>query len=482
MAAVLLHGDDERARFRAQVDLGQRAADGPVARCQLMGRDRRFADRAWQCVERLARRAHGRMPVDSRRKLSSSTSITLPGTSIRAKACARTSSDASSSSATATVAPELLQRLRFETIARPHDDGTSGSSRGSRSAARIDAYGSLRTATTARARATPAPRSASSFVASPKKIDSPCGAHLADGRAVHVEDHVRHAKLAQRAAEQPSADAEAEDDDVIRHARRAGSSGDPFAGTLGLLGDPGPEPRRNGDEQPASRPSSRCWRRAESATARGEQPGIDARAAEDERELADLREADAGGYRDAERRGDRPQRSAATTALTTTSTSVTASTSGSCASNRVEIGEHAERDEEQPGEDVAQRTDLGVRLMAEFALGEDQPAEKRAERHRNAEQRADPRRADAGQEHGERKRFAASALRHQPEEDGQDQPADERYRADRRGRAQQHERHAAQRRLARQDRHEQQQTDDREVLKEQDADHQAAMRCIELVA
>ena len=110
------------------------------------------------------------------------------------------------------------------------------------------------------------------------------------------------------------------------------------------------------------------------------------------------------------------------------------------------------------------------------------PAEECAERHRDAEQRADPRRADAGDQHRQRERFAAAALRHQPEQHRQHEPADGGNGANRQRRLQQHQRDAAQRGPARENRYEQQQPDDREVLKQQHADHQPAVRRVELVA
>ena len=123
-----------------------------------------------------------------------------------------------------------------------------------------------------------------------------------------------------------------------------------------------------------------------------------------------------------------------------------------------------------------------MRLVAVLALGEHQSAEECAERHRDTEQRADPGRADAGDQHRQRKRFAAAALRHQPEQHRQHEPADDGNGANRQRRFQHHHRDGAQCGLARENRYEQQQPDDREVLIQQHADHQPAVRRIELVA
>ena len=42
------------------------------------------------------------------------------------------------------------------------------------------------------------------------------------------------------------------------------------------------------------------------------------------------------------------------------------------------VDQHADRDEEQAGQQIAQRPDIGVHLMAVLALGQDQASEKRA--------------------------------------------------------------------------------------------------------
>ncbi len=146
------------------------------------------------------------------------------------------------------------------------------------------------------------------------------------------------------------------------------------------------------------------------------------------------------------------------------------------------IDEHAERDEEEARQDVAERANLGVRLVAVFALRQDQAAEKCAERHRDAQERTRPRRSDAREDHRQRKRFAPPAAGDQPEEHGQDEPADDRHHPDRATGLREYFRDDGERRAARKDRDEQQQDDDAEVLKEHDADDQASVRRIELVS
>ena len=171
----------------------------------------------------------------------------------------------------------------------------------------------------------------------------------------------------------------------------------------------------------------------------------------------------------------------ATDAFTKTSRTAIAMMTGNCPTRIEGSDQHPERDEEQPREDVAKGTNLGVRLMAVLALREDEAAEKRAERHRDAEERAGPRRADAREQHRQRKRLPPPASRHEPEEHRQHEPADDGHDADGRRGRREHFGYYGEGRSARQDRDEQEQPDDAEVLEEHDAHDESPVWGVELI-
>ena len=72
-------------------------------------------------------------------------------------------------------------------------------------------------------------------------------------------------------------------------------------------------------------------------------------------------------------------------------------------------------------------------------------------------------------------------LRDDPEQLREDETADAGHRANHHESAEQHHWDRADRRSARENGHQEQESDDAQVLEEQDADHQPAVRCIELV-
>ena len=226
---------------------------------------------------------------------------------------------------------------------------------------------------------------------------------------------------------------------MIRQMCRTPASASSAMRGLRLRRQPRPDAWARRPAAPASRPSSRCSRRAAAATATGsagptsrpDRPRMNENSPTCARSIPAVA---------ATRMVVAAARNApvATVALTITSSTAIPMMTGNCPSSTDGIDEHPERDEEQAREDVAQRTNLGVRLMAVLALREDQTAEKRAERHRDAEERAGPRRADAREQHRQRKRFAAPAAGDQPEEHRQDEPADDGHDADRRRGLRQH--------------------------------------------
>ena len=79
---------------------------------------------------------------------------------------------------------------------------------------------------------------------------------------------------------------------------------------------------------------------------------------------------------------------------------------------------------------------------------------------------AHPGGADAGHHDGERERFAAAAAGDRAQDHGQDKPADRYDQHHQEQRAAKHKGHSRQGRLPREQRHEQEEHDDREILKE----------------
>ena len=95
------------------------------------------------------------------------------------------------------------------------------------------------------------------------------------------------------------------------------------------------------------------------------------------------------------------------------------------------IEQHADRDEEQHPERVAQRQCLLGGAMAEFALRQDHAGKERAERQRHAEQIGGARRdAERNRQHGEAEQFAAAGMRRGVKDERNDPPPHDHHHPD----------------------------------------------------
>ena len=115
-----------------------------------------------------------------------------------------------------------------------------------------------------------------------------------------------------------------------------------------------------------------------------------------------------------------------------------------------------------------------MRLVAEFAPGEDQTGQKRAECHRHAEGRAKHRRADAGDEHGERKRLALAARSHKSKQRRQRESPDRNDHNERKRRAADDGRYGVQLHGSRQNGRCEQQQHDGQILEQEHANGETA--------
>ncbi len=95
--------------------------------------------------------------------------------------------------------------------------------------------------------------------------------------------------------------------------------------------------------------------------------------------------------------------------------------------HEAEVEQHADRDEERRAEQDLQRHDLGERVLAELALADDETAEERAERHADAGQAGEERRAEADRHDRQQEQFGRAGARdpfqqrrHEPARDDQD--------------------------------------------------------------
>ena len=95
------------------------------------------------------------------------------------------------------------------------------------------------------------------------------------------------------------------------------------------------------------------------------------------------------------------------------------------------IHEHAHRDEEQHGEGLAERQQVGAHLVAERRLADDDAGEKRAERERDAEERAGgERRAGGGRQRDQHEELARPRVHGASDERGHDARPDRQHQDD----------------------------------------------------
>ena len=89
------------------------------------------------------------------------------------------------------------------------------------------------------------------------------------------------------------------------------------------------------------------------------------------------------------------------------------------------VDRHADRHEEQPEQDAAERLDIGLELVAEVRLGEEKAGEERAHRHREADFLHQRRGAEHHEERRGRHDFAGAAAGQNPEQPVQAVTADQ---------------------------------------------------------
>ena len=103
------------------------------------------------------------------------------------------------------------------------------------------------------------------------------------------------------------------------------------------------------------------------------------------------------------------------------------------APQRVEVEQHADRDEEQAEQDVAERPDDAFDLVAVFGFGQHHAREEGAERHRQAGHLRSPRRRQRDQQHREREQLAQPAVGDDVEQRPQQPAARGQHHEHRRG-------------------------------------------------
>ena len=149
-----------------------------------------------------------------------------------------------------------------------------------------------------------------------------------------------------------------------------------------------------------------------------------------------------------------------------------------------QVHQHADRDEEQRDEDVAEREQLRERLVAVVRFGQHEPSEKRAQRQRRAGGGGGERRQRHQQDDRDEKQLPAAGFENLPQqprhqEAGGDDHADD----DQRRLAERHRHpHRAPFRRPREKGHEQHDRHDTEVLEDQDSRRQAPVWRVDLAA
>jgi hypothetical protein len=149
-----------------------------------------------------------------------------------------------------------------------------------------------------------------------------------------------------------------------------------------------------------------------------------------------------------------------------------------------DVQQHADRDEEQPEQHVAERLDVLFHLMAVRRFGDQHAGHERAERHRQAQPLGQRGHAQRDQQQVQHEQFLRAARRHDVEPAAHQALAQEEDRAQGHGdldRGQpQRERQVA--RIARQRRDHDQQRHHGQILEQQDADDVAAVLAFQLQA
>ena len=213
-----------------------------------------------------------------------------------------------------------------------------------------------------------------------------------------------------------------------------------------------------------------------------DQAGVEPFAAQDEREFADLRQREPRHDRHAHRLAQDQEHERRQHRLAGDDREDEHGEGPEASGHRGQVHDHAERDEEQAGQQIANRPDLGVGLVTELGLGEHQPAEERPDGRRQPEEGAHPGGSDTGDQQREGKDLAPARADDGPQHRRQQQPPDHPDRDERDGGARDQRRDGLESHLTGEHRHEQQRDDDREILEEENADGEPAVRGVHLVS
>ncbi len=165
--------------------------------------------------------------------------------------------------------------------------------------------------------------------------------------------------------------------------------------------------------------------------------------------------------------------------FSTSSAASSAPTSSRLAHDPLDVERHADADEEESEQEALERLDLRFDLVAVFRIGEQHAGEERAERHRDADEIHEPRRADHDQQRGRREHFGRAGARSRAEHRTQQIAAADDDDRDRDDHAQRRERTRAgvRRRMRHRERRDQREDRDRgDVLEQQDREAEPAVR------
>ena len=281
--------------------------------------------------------------------------------------------------------------------------------------ARSVASGSFRSTATCRARARPARSTRSDARDVAVRHGQAAPARLAHALGVEIEGDDRHPGLLEHAHEELAADAVAEHDHVTRDRRRR-----PF---LGGAADGGGAPRRDaraaipGPKRRAKGVTSmvRTLAAKKRPISRGlEEPGVGADGGQDERELADLGEHQAGEQRHPQGQAQDEPGQRREQGLADEDRGDEGEDERGLGEEHAGVEQHAHRHEEEAREDVAERERVGERLVAVLGARRGRPRRgRRPGRATSPARDGEPRDPRRHQHDGEDEEVAPPRGRHQ---------------------------------------------------------------------
>ena len=163
----------------------------------------------------------------------------------------------------------------------------------------------------------------------------------------------------------------------------------------------------------------------------GKQVQADAELGEDEGELADLREARRDHQRRADRMAERDDDQECRNRLADDDDEEGREDRPGVVEQAGRVEQHADRDEEQHREGVAQRQRFLGRAVAELGFAHDHAGEEGAERQRHAEEmRSSEGDAERDRKHREAEQLARAGMRDVVQDPRDDPPADDQHQRD----------------------------------------------------